>query len=261
MAGLHTYPETFPNNQFVTNLDDTAFAALLLTIVHKEGRLDGNQKPNTWEEWVSDEGADVATLAGKYDGTIGIANIRPSVAREILEGEIRGPNGDVIGTGCYPIRNTGYYKFMKDNPDGIDSDWPLVGAGDLFIGFAPVMEWRTLLARELQDETMAIEYLAANMRRGADRARLLNAEPSAMNLAAYHRGGIQTPGLQGYDAVSQDGIPIGYNAVDYGYQVVKQMPELLLFVSQVPGATYGAHYLDFNIDDADAARKHLGVEP
>jgi hypothetical protein len=209
-------------------MDDTSFAALILTILHKEGRLEGNLQPNTLENWLHDCGADIPTILGFYDGTTGIANIRPSVALEILnEGyTVRGS----ITEGFEPI----------PSPDGTP----------------PVTQFQ-VAANELQDEEKSIEYLAANLRRGADRVRSLGYESSAFNLAAYHNRGIQTGQ---YDAIAPDGTSIGYEAVVYGYNIVQMIPELLVFVAEVPGANYGGYYLDYNSSDLLAVQQKLGVE-
>ncbi len=150
-AQLHNPPNS--------NLDDTAFAALMITALHWEGRLPGNAKPRTLNNWLHDTGSDLATAGGLWDGSTGIANIRPSVALELRQ------EG-------YKIQGSSY-------------------AEDI-IAACEVSPFQ-FLAFELQIPEVSIEYLAANLERGVYRVRAQGLEPSAFNLAAWLNTGTYTP--------------------------------------------------------------------
>lgn len=52
---------------------------------------------------------------------------------------------------------------------------------------------RDLLFHILQNEKTSIEFLAANLQRGADRVTARKFAASVFNLAAWHNAGVQTP--------------------------------------------------------------------
>lgn len=74
-----------------------------------------------------------------------------------------------------------------------------------------------LLGVNLQDNLASIEYLAANLERGADRINNLGFQASVFNLAAWHNTGLQTPSeiRSGSD---------GPKAKSYGNTILATMP-------------------------------------
>jgi len=194
------------HNPSNSNLDDASFAALMITILHFEGRLPGNAKPNTFGNWLSDEGSDFATFVGVWNGTTGIANVRPSVAFELhQEG--------------YSIEGSGYSAdglICRTSPRN------------------PRINPLQLLGIELQISTISIEYLAANLERGINRVRAEGLEPSAFNLAAWHNSGVYTPlGFANRDP------KIGLKSRSYGNTIIGTMPEAFIFLGE--GGIYRAY--------------------
>jgi hypothetical protein len=79
------------HNTLRTNMDDESFAALMTAILHWEGMLKGNGKPTS--ERIKDCLGEVAAQLFNYNASTGIANIRPSLALEILRGYVPGVDG------------------------------------------------------------------------------------------------------------------------------------------------------------------------
>ncbi len=210
------------HNTVKTNMDENAFAALMTAILHWEGRLPGNAKPFWGLRGVGDiSGGQIrdilGDLAGRFFGadvTTGIANIRPSVAFEILKGEIPGFQGRY----CYNIEGGTTYDDIRNDP---------------FRGLT--------LFNELQKEKVSLEYLAANLERGADRINTLGFQASVFNLAAWHHRGVQTR-LEFQRSPS---------AQSYGNVILSTMPTALRILS-VQG-----RYLPYNLEEAEFVDAHL----
>ena len=138
------------HNTSLTNMDNNSFAALMAAILHWEGRLFGNLKPADQQR--RDRWGDYAFIATGWDATTGIANIRPSVALEVLQAGyvIKGGRDykTVLWLAALPDINTGNYLYAR----GGDSCDKLFNA----------------IFYDLQDMNISIEYLAANLQRGAD---------------------------------------------------------------------------------------------
>jgi hypothetical protein len=64
-------------------------------------------------------------------------------------------------------------------------------------------------------------------------------------------GGIQQPGTDGYEARDRHtGRLIGLEAANYGYVALQSLPQMFVFVAEVPGARQGGYYLPYNEDEA-----------
>jgi hypothetical protein len=212
------------HNTVKTNMDENAFAALMTAILHWEGRLPGNAKPFWGPGGVGDiSGGQIRDILGDLAGlfgadvTTGIANIRPSVAFEILKGEIPGFQGRY----CYNIEGGTTYDDIRNNP---------------FRGLT--------LFNELQKEKVSLEYLAANLERGADRINTLGFQASVFNLAAWHNTGVQTR-----DEFRDP--QIGPKAQSYANVILSTMPTALRVLG-VQG-----RYLPYNSFEAEFVDAHL----
>jgi hypothetical protein len=110
------------------------------------------------------------------DFSVWPANLRPSVAAEIVRGEVPLADG---GTLSLPTRISG---------SGLDPA-ALPAERDL----------RLQLSREIAEPQLAVEYLAANLARGARRARHEGVTVDWQVLAAWHNRGIVDPALSAVD--------------------------------------------------------------
>ena len=203
------------HNTIKTNMDDDAFAALMTAILHIEGKLPGNGK--TPADQQRDRDNDFYATFG-FNGSSGVAKISQSVAIQILRGEIPGMPGKY----CYSIAG-GYPEagaFAQIGGAACDSR----GCWDA--RFIPV-------ASELAHPELSLEYLAANLERGADRVNTLGYQASVFNLAAWHNAGVQTP-----QEFSQP--PNGPKGASYGNVTLSLMPTAMRILGR-PGK-----YLPYN---------------
>lgn len=153
-----------------SGMDSCTFAETIATILHTEQT-----------GWLEDALPILRPLTPAYqqlqielnrrfatDLTVWPANLRPSVAREILRGETPLPD-----------------------PYGV-LDLPLVIAGSRLDGQRadPVA-----LTDEISDPFVSVEYLAANLERGVARARFEGVPVTWEALATWHNQGIVAPGI------------------------------------------------------------------
>jgi hypothetical protein len=214
-AGRHNTP--------LTNMDNESFAALMTAILHWEGRLPGNgkDKGNQFKDCLGDW---AAILIG-YDASTGIANIRPSVALEILrEG--------------YKIEDVPSYETLM----AASQMRPFGGYYQSTCSCTQLHQLRPLefLFGQLQNYGISIEFLAANLQRGADRVTAKKYAASVFNLAAWHNAGVQTP-----DEFRSE---FGPKARSYANTMLGTMPEAfeVLF-----GPGFMGKYLSYNQDEEE----------
>lgn len=210
------------HNTSNTNMDDASFAAFMTAILHWEGKLPGNAKPKA--DRINDCLGDLAAQLIGYDASTGIANIRPSVALEILRGQIPGVNGVFD----YQIEGGSTPNMVM-----LQSTLASVGQGSWF-------KPEQVLYYELQNPQINLEYLAANTQRGADRITALGYQASVFNLAAWANAGVQTP-LE----FAEPGV--GPKGQSYGNVILDTMPKAfeVLF-----GPGFVGRYLAYNPDEA-----------
>lgn len=135
---------------------------------------------NTWQSYGYDQFFDCLGKTFGYDASTGIANIRPSVGVEILRGDL-----DVFPhSSGYEVYGSRYDEFIRENTRVIDGVTVIPGDQD--------RELRRLVFLELQDPVLSVEYLAANIERGVDRAIGKGITPSVFNLASWLWRGVQT---------------------------------------------------------------------
>ena len=125
--------------------------------------------------------ADWHTLAGQAR-SVWPANIRPSVAVEILQGRV--PARTITGFLQVPIRVQG----ATIRPQRYESQATL---------YADVTQ-------ELTDPRLAVEYLAANLERGIYRAEYEHVQVTWRTLAAWHNQGLVSPAEAHANATSAD---------------------------------------------------------
>jgi hypothetical protein len=105
-----------------------------------------------------------------------------------------------------------------------------------------------VLFGQLQVPKISIEYLAANLQRGADRITGMGFNASVFNLATYHSRGVQT--LDEFQRCNVPDASCGSDAIGYGRAVLDSMREAFeLLFSFEPFGAYG-RYLPYNQDEA-----------
>jgi hypothetical protein len=196
---------------------DEAFAALMAAHLNRESRLGAG---NTFQSYGYDQFADWLGKNFGRNSSTGIANIRPSVALEIEQGIIPG----VAGTFDYDC-GSGFDTFLSNNPSATEK------------------EQRQFLFQQLQDEAISLEYLAANIERGIDRATSpeFGIVPSIFNIGNWLWHGVQR---RNEFLVAADR---GDNWTTHGTALVGDMPTAfqVLGLSMTPYNAYNSDEADF----------------
>jgi hypothetical protein len=163
-ARRHNRPE-------LSGMSDAQFAAVIAQLLYNEhfGWLEDAVPPvrgiTPAYQWAQSE---LNSLAGA-DLTVWPANLRPSVAVEILRGELPLPQGSVR----VPVRVAGSQLDVR--------------------GFADQAALYEAVNAEISTPELAVEYLAANLERGLYRAHYENVPLTWQTLAAWHNQGIVRP--------------------------------------------------------------------
>jgi hypothetical protein len=145
---------------------------------------------------------------------MGIANLRPSVIAEILEGV---------------IPDTDHELYLGGRLDAYLPELPAI-KNSITAGCSTIDERYRLYEAIFNNGTASLEFLAANILRGIIRAEAKGIEPSVFNLATWHNGGVQT-----HDEISKNkrsaAIQTHGNAVvRIAYEMVNgpcQLPDLV----------------------------------
>jgi hypothetical protein len=165
-ARRHNRPE-------LSHMTDREFAVVIALVLYNEnfGSLEDRLPPlRPLTPFYQEAQFGLNTLGGG-DLSVWPANLRPSVALEILRHELPVPDPKRVIT--EPIDVAGSLV----NPDAYQSRQALYAA----------------LTEEIADPTMAVEYLAANLERGLYRARFEGVPVTWRTLAAWHNQGIVSP--------------------------------------------------------------------
>ena len=167
-AAAHYYDPT------VCELDQASFARLIAVIIDNEQNV-----------WFEDMVEPVRPLRPAYEYTqvllnrhvagsnysVWPTNLRPSVALEVVRGEVPIPHAPGIMTTTLRVARSQIHPADFSNMDHL---------------YAALNE-------EISDAPVAIEYLAANLVRGCYRARYEGVPQSWRTLAAWHNRGIVQP--------------------------------------------------------------------
>jgi hypothetical protein len=157
----------------ISGMSDQEFAAIIATILYNENF-----------GWLEDDIAPLRAVTPLYqdlqrranesplgsDFSVWPANLRPSVALEILRADLPLADTRVISV---PVHVAG----SQIDPDAYASQEELYAA----------------ITAEISRDDMAVEYLAANLERGLYRAAEEGAPVSWRTLAAWHNQGIVAP--------------------------------------------------------------------
>lgn len=196
-ARRHNQPE-------LSHMSDQEFAALIALILYNENF-----------GWLEEEIVPLRAITPFYESlqreanervpgsnfSIWPANLRPSVARELLEQKIPLPDGSFKSV---PV----FVYGSKIDPEAYATQDEL---------FAAITE-------EISRDDMSVEYLAANLERGLYRASYEGAPISWRTLAAWHNQGIVDPEL----------IRANSTASDYVRRASSYLPMARLLVSPRP---------------------------
>jgi len=160
------------NDPTVSGMDDTAFAEVIALVLYNEhfGWLEEAVPPlRPLTPWY--QAAQMAVNACGANLTVWPSNIRPSVALEMLRGEL-------------PVRGEPNYLHVSLRIEGsrIDPE-----------RYRTQAELYAAINRELIQPALAVEYLAANLERGVHRARHEGVPVTWQALAAWHNQGIVAP--------------------------------------------------------------------
>ena len=192
------------NRQNLSNMSDHDFAVVIAMILYNEhfGSLEEQVTPLRALTPFYEHLQVNANSSGVTNLSIWPANIRPSVALEILRQEVPlPPPTDVMTV-------------------------PLVVAGSKVNVHAPISQ-TTLYAeitRELVDPKMSVEYLAANLERGLYRAQFEGVPVTWRALAAWHNQGI----------VSARDIRNNPTASSYVHRTSSYLPAARALIDAVP---------------------------
>lgn len=161
------------NRPALSGMSDTEFAATIATILYNEnfGWLEDDLPPlQVFTPLYQDLQRQVNASPLGGDLTVWPANLRPSVALEILRREVPLPENQVAYA---PIRVAG----SRIDPATYASQAQLYAA----------------ITAEIGRDDLAVAYLAANLERGLYRAAYEKAPVSWRTLAAWHNQGIVDP--------------------------------------------------------------------
>jgi hypothetical protein len=165
-ARRHNRPE-------LSHMSDNDFAVLIAQIMYNEHfgwfeeRITPVQAITPWYEDLQRE----TNAAGLSNLSVWPANIRPSVALEILHRQIPLPHSTNVLT--VPVAVAG----SRIDPQRYRSQSALYAA----------------ISEEISQPTLAVEYLAANIERGLYRAQVEGVPVTWRTLAAWHNQGIVAP--------------------------------------------------------------------
>ena len=165
-ARRHNRPE-------LSHMSDHDFAVLIAQIMYNEHfgwfeeRVTPVQAITPWYEDLQRE----TNAAGLSDLSVWPANIRPSVALEILRRELPLPHSTNMLT--VPVGVAG----SQIDPQRYHSQGALYAA----------------ISKEISQPQLAVEYLAANIERGLYRAQVEGVPVTWRTLAAWHNQGIVAP--------------------------------------------------------------------
>lgn len=184
------------NQPALSGMNDQEFAEVMTTILYNEhnGWLEDSIEPlrvlTPWYEY-----AQVLVNASGIgsDFSVWPVNVRPSVALEIRRGQV--PIPDPPGVLTYTIVVSG---------SRIDAT--LLRQGGQSDSAQTMTEARLYqaLAAEIRSETLAVEYLAANLERGIYRANYEAVPVSWRTLAGWHNQGLVHPEAIQQNAWSRD---------------------------------------------------------
>lgn len=161
------------NRPHLSGMSDHDFAVLIALLMYNEhfGWFEERVTPVQMFTPLYEDLQRETNQAGISNLSVWPANIRPSVAIEILRGEVPLPHSTDVMT--VPLTIAGSTINLKN----YDS------AQDLYAA----------VSHEIADPTLAVEYLAANLERGLYRARAEHVAVTWRVLAAWHNQGIVSP--------------------------------------------------------------------
>jgi hypothetical protein len=202
------------NHPALSRMTDEEFASVIVLLLYNEnfGKLEERVAPlraltplyQDLQMKVNETGADLSVWP---------ANLRPSVALEILRDELPTPTGMIT----IPIHVAGNQLQL----DRFSSQQALYAA----------------LNNEISKPSMAVEYLAANLERGVYRAQLEDVPVTWRALAAWHNQGI----------VNAHDIRTNPTARDYVRRTASYLPAARALIA----TPTECHYLRCGIGDAE----------
>lgn len=165
-AARHNRPE-------LSHMTDREFATVVALVLYSEhvGWLDAEVAAVRPISPLYQQAQIAASQWSGADLSIWPANVRPSVALEMLRGQVPVPKPTGVITVALSIDGS------RVRPDAFEDERELFAA----------------LSREIADPRLAVEYLAANLERGLYRAQFERVGVTWQALAAWHNQGIVAP--------------------------------------------------------------------
>jgi hypothetical protein len=173
------------NRPHLSGMSDREFAEVLALLMYNEhnGWLEDEVEPlrvvTPLYEWAQ---VQANQQLPRSDFSIWPTNLRPSVALEILRGEVPLPNSTEVLT--VPVRVHGSQVHVPD-----------YGSRGMLLA---------AITREIEQDRLGVEYLAANLERGLYRASYEQVPVSWRTLAAWHNQGIVQPAQVRDNAKARD---------------------------------------------------------
>ena len=176
-AARHNQPQR-------SGLSDAEFASAMVTIIYNEHHgwfEDVVPLVRPLTPWYQHAQSWANQTQPSANFSVWPANLRPSVGREIISGQVPLSDGSYLRV---PIRIYGSQIELQD----YQSDEALLAA----------------INGEIMQDSLAIEYLAANLERAIYRAENENQPISWRTLAAWHNQGIVDPHIMRENATTRD---------------------------------------------------------
>jgi hypothetical protein len=173
------------NRPHLSGMSDREFAEVLALLMYNEhnGWLEDEVEPlrvvTPVYEWAQ---VQANQQLPRSDFSIWPTNLRPSVALEILRGEVPLPNSTEVLT--VPVQVHGSQVHVPD-----------YGSRGMLLA---------AITREIEQDQLGVEYLAANLERGLYRASYEQVPVSWRTLAAWHNQGIVQPAQVRDNAKARD---------------------------------------------------------
>lgn len=165
-AARHNHPQ-------ISGMSDHDFAVLIALLMYNEhfGWFEERVTPVQLFTPLYEDLQRETNQAGISNLSVWPANIRPSVAIEILRGQVPLPRS--TGMMTVPMTIAGSTLNIKSHPS--------------------TQELYAAVSHEIADPALAVEYLAANLERGLYRAQAEHVVVTWRALAAWHNQGIVSP--------------------------------------------------------------------
>lgn len=203
-----------------SGISDDAFVAIMIANLHQEGRLQRRNPAILTQDFVRALRGPLDALGDELaywllvDSSLGIANIRPTVAHQIFSG--------VIPTSGELKERTGLtqdYIFDQEILDNFATGTPEISGGWQAARSEPALTNFGIsppVVAYLSRDDVSLTLLAANMYRGIRRAEIAGVTPTVFSISTFLQGGVSF----------QQEFGSNPKAVAHGNAIIDQMEEI-----------------------------------